>query len=53
MMEVLDAIVLTERQQDLVFKALDHCRAVIATEPGDEDLEGELTDAMRLFAGRN
>jgi len=52
-MIVIDAFPLTERQQDLIFKSLDHCRKVLATEPGDEDLEEELTDTMRLFTGRD
>ena len=50
---VLDAFPLTDRQQDLIFKSLDHCRQVLATEPGAEDIEAELTNTMRLFAGRD
>jgi len=52
-MSVIDAFPLTERQQNLIFKSLDHCRRVLATEPGDEDLEQELTATMRLFAERD
>ncbi len=50
---IIDAFPLTERQQDLIFKSLDHCRKVLETEPGDDDLKQELTDTMRLFAERD
>jgi len=49
---IIDAFPLTERQQDLIFKSLHHCRKVLASEPGDDDLQQELTDTMRLFAER-
>lgn len=52
-MEVLDAFVLSERQQDLIFKAVEHCREVLAKEPGAEDIERELTNVMRVFAERD
>jgi len=45
----LDAVVVTERQAELVFAALMHCRSVLGAEPGDEETEEELTKAARLF----
>jgi hypothetical protein len=48
-----DAYVLTERQIDLIFKSLDHCRKVLDREPGDDDLKHELTTTMRVFAERD
>jgi len=50
---ILDAVAVTERQAQLIFEALNHARNVIAQEPGDEPIEYELTEAMRLFAWRN
>ena len=49
---MIDAFPLTERQQDLIFKSLDHCRRVLDREPGDDGLKQELTDTMRVFAER-
>ena len=49
---MIDAFPLTERQQDLIFKSLDHCRRVLDSEPGDDGLKQELTDTMRVFAER-
>ncbi len=53
MSQPLNAVAVTEEQADLIFKALDHCRAVIATEPGDETTEYKLTEVMRLFSWRD
>lgn len=53
MSEQLNAVAVTERQAAIVFAALDHCRTLIASEPGDEEAEYELTEAMRLFTWRD
>lgn len=49
----LTAVAVTERQASVIFIALDHCRTLIASEPGDEKTEYELTEAMRLFTWRD
>jgi hypothetical protein len=51
--EQINAVVVTERQAEVIFAALDHCRTVIAKEPGDEQSEYELTEVMRLFTWRD
>jgi hypothetical protein len=50
---IIEAFPLTERQQDLIFQSLHHCRKVLASEPGDDALQQELTDTMRLFVERD
>ena len=51
--EQLNAVAVTERQAEVIFVALDHCRTIIAKEPGDEKTEYELTEVMRLFTWRD
>lgn len=52
-MDVMDAFVLNDRQQHLIFESLKHCRHVLAKESGAEDIEDELTAVMRVFAERD
>jgi hypothetical protein len=49
----LNAVVVSDRQAHLIFESLRHARSVIAKEPGDEKIEYELTEIMRLFAWRD
>ncbi len=51
--EQLNAVAVTERQASVIFTALDSCRTLIASEPGDEKTEYELTEIMRLFTWRD
>ena len=53
MSQPLNAVAVTERQASVIFTALDHCRTLIASEPGDEESEYELTEVMRLFTWRD
>ena len=53
MLKALNAVAVTERQAEMIFVALDRCRTLIASEPGDEKTEYELTEAMRLFTWRD
>lgn len=48
----IEAVVVSERQAALIFESLKHARSTIAKEPGDEIIEYELTEAMRLFVWR-
>ena len=36
MNQPLNAVAVTERQAEVIFATLSHCRSVIAGEPGDE-----------------
>jgi hypothetical protein len=50
---MLDVVSVTDRQAHLIFESLAFARKKIESEPGDEALEAELTEAMRLFAWRD